>query len=277
LAIYYKDPNTGEWVKQAVSSGGAGIPGTPGEPGEPGKSAYEIAQAGGFEGTEAEWLASLKLTVAEKHESSEPGGYNFYILSDGTQMMIKNGNNGSGSGGGSNVLVVTIDPNTNIASHTGPQIYNHLLAGGRAVLSYYDTIWELSYCHESMACFTLLNAEESLLDQIAILDDGTFDLFSHAYATPDYVTAVLKPLIVTFNSGTSAASHTPQQIYNRVQLGGRVVWANGATLVELSYCSEEYAVFTQIGNGWEACNEITQLLVWEDTCELVTRRLATVD
>lgn len=37
-----------------------GDPGKQGEPGPSGKSAFEIAQDNGFEGTEGEWLASLK-------------------------------------------------------------------------------------------------------------------------------------------------------------------------------------------------------------------------
>lgn len=51
MALYYKDPSTGEWVKQAGGSGGTG---------SDGKSAYEIAVDNGFEGTEADWLESLK-------------------------------------------------------------------------------------------------------------------------------------------------------------------------------------------------------------------------
>lgn len=40
--------------------GAPGSPGSPGAPGAPGKSAYEIAVANGFVGTEAQWLTSLK-------------------------------------------------------------------------------------------------------------------------------------------------------------------------------------------------------------------------
>lgn len=53
--MYYKDPATGQWVKQA--GGGSGETDTPGADG---KSAYEVAVANGFGGTEAEWLESLK-------------------------------------------------------------------------------------------------------------------------------------------------------------------------------------------------------------------------
>lgn len=51
-----------ELLNQALNGGGSGGGSSeqPGEPGQPGLSAYEIAKAHGFEGTEEEWLASLK-------------------------------------------------------------------------------------------------------------------------------------------------------------------------------------------------------------------------
>lgn len=42
------------------SGGGNGVPGAPGKDGKDGKSAYEIAVENGFQGTEEEWLVSLK-------------------------------------------------------------------------------------------------------------------------------------------------------------------------------------------------------------------------
>jgi hypothetical protein len=44
----------------ASLEGDPGSPGDPGDPGDPGLSAYEVAVANGFVGTEAEWLASLE-------------------------------------------------------------------------------------------------------------------------------------------------------------------------------------------------------------------------
>ena len=43
----------------AAVGGSGGGDGTPGEPGADGLSAYQIAIANGFVGTEADWLASL--------------------------------------------------------------------------------------------------------------------------------------------------------------------------------------------------------------------------
>lgn len=47
---------------ELISDGGGGstTPGPEGPKGDPGKSAYEVAVDNGFEGSESEWLASLK-------------------------------------------------------------------------------------------------------------------------------------------------------------------------------------------------------------------------
>lgn len=47
---------------ELITNGGTGstTPGPQGEKGDPGDSAYKVALANGFEGTEVEWLASLK-------------------------------------------------------------------------------------------------------------------------------------------------------------------------------------------------------------------------
>jgi len=54
--------------------GAPGDPGTPGDPGDPGASAYDIAVSNGFNGTEAEWLASLK------GDQGDPGLSNVLVL-----------------------------------------------------------------------------------------------------------------------------------------------------------------------------------------------------
>lgn len=52
----------------AMAEGGA-----QGPQGDPGPSAYELAVAAGFEGTEAEWLASLKGDKGDKGDAGEAG------------------------------------------------------------------------------------------------------------------------------------------------------------------------------------------------------------
>lgn len=53
--------------------GPQGIQGEQGIPGKDGKSAYEIAVANGYEGTEEQWLASLVGAKGEKGEKGEKG------------------------------------------------------------------------------------------------------------------------------------------------------------------------------------------------------------
>ena len=62
MAMYYKDPATGQWVKQTGSNTGAD-----------GKSAYQIALDNGFDGTEAEWLESLKGADGAQGPQGIPG------------------------------------------------------------------------------------------------------------------------------------------------------------------------------------------------------------
>lgn len=68
--------------------------------GADGKSAYEIALDNGFEGTEEEWLESLKgadgtsVTVESIEVSPEDGGENVVTFSDGNTLTVLNGTKG---------------------------------------------------------------------------------------------------------------------------------------------------------------------------------------
>jgi hypothetical protein len=56
-----------------TGTGGEGAQGPPGEDGADGASAYELAVANGFVGTEAEWLESLKGDPGPKGDKGDPG------------------------------------------------------------------------------------------------------------------------------------------------------------------------------------------------------------
>lgn len=95
-----------------------GNDGEPGADGQDGKSAYQIAIENGFEGSEKEWLESLKgeqgepgengsdglpglngddgesVTIVSITESTESGGTNTVEFSDGNKLEIKNGQKG---------------------------------------------------------------------------------------------------------------------------------------------------------------------------------------
>lgn len=88
-----------EKVRKAISDEGGGT-------GVNGESAYEIAVANGFEGTEEEWLESLRgedgaagadgasVTVSSVSESTADGGSNVVTFSDGQTLTVKNGSKG---------------------------------------------------------------------------------------------------------------------------------------------------------------------------------------
>lgn len=83
-----------------------------------GKSAYEIALENGFEGTEEEWLKSLKgkdgedgtsVTVTDVNESTEDGGSNVVTFSDGKTLTVKNGNKGKDGEDGQDYVLTEAD------------------------------------------------------------------------------------------------------------------------------------------------------------------------
>lgn len=68
--------NGGEYLRVKEDESGFELvdPPTGGAPGDDGASAYEVARANGFVGTEAQWLASLKGTKGDPGDQGPPGG-----------------------------------------------------------------------------------------------------------------------------------------------------------------------------------------------------------
>lgn len=89
-------PDVYAQIMELLANGGGGGGGT----GAPGKSAYEIAVAHGFEGSETAWLASLEgedgtsVTITSVTESDESGGENVVTFSDNKTLTVKNGKKG---------------------------------------------------------------------------------------------------------------------------------------------------------------------------------------
>lgn len=101
------DPSLPVWAQlndRIVRLEDEGVPGGSGEPGEDGESAYEIAVRLGFEGSESEWLESLKgedgkdgtsVTIESVLLEEGSGGSNVVTFSDGTELKVQNGKNGT--------------------------------------------------------------------------------------------------------------------------------------------------------------------------------------
>lgn len=73
------------------------IPGEKGEKGEKGESAYEIAVKNGFDGTEEEWLASLKGADGAKGDKGDPGKdtYANIVFAESKEALPKDVPNGT--------------------------------------------------------------------------------------------------------------------------------------------------------------------------------------
>lgn len=65
----------GDVLKGTLSSGGSMVGGVGTVFGKDGKSAYEVAVKNGFEGSETEWLASLKGEQGKQGDRGNPGVY----------------------------------------------------------------------------------------------------------------------------------------------------------------------------------------------------------
>lgn len=81
--IYLWNVDTREWQNIGHIQGPPGPAGTPGKDGRDGKSAYQLAVDGGFEGTEEEWLASLKGADGGQGTAGAPGKSAYQYAVDG--------------------------------------------------------------------------------------------------------------------------------------------------------------------------------------------------
>ena len=79
---------------QNGAKGDSGVKGDSGATGNNGLSAYEIAKAGGYEGSEEEWIASLKGDPGAKGDSGVAGsaGCSAVEVSDGVKITCPDGN-----------------------------------------------------------------------------------------------------------------------------------------------------------------------------------------
>ena len=79
---------------QNGAKGDSGVKGDSGATGNNGLSAYEIAKAGGYKGSEEEWIASLKGDTGAKGDSGVAGsaGCSAVKVSDGVKITCPDGN-----------------------------------------------------------------------------------------------------------------------------------------------------------------------------------------
>lgn len=86
------------------------------------------------------------------------------------------------------ILIVTIDEETGMASHNSVQIYEHVQAGGTAMLAIGEnSLLGLSFCEEFCCSFTHYYAEEGNFEEYRILEDGSVEYYSFDAASYDAI------------------------------------------------------------------------------------------
>ena len=135
---------------------------------DPAKSAYDIAKDNGFEGTEEEWIASLKgadgdpLTVTSIIRSPDDGGENVVNFSDGSSLVVTNGNTGAK---GSSVGILSTheseeDGGNNIVIFNDVRMTRLMIKNGKA-----GTDGKTAYEYASDAGYT--GTEEEFAEKLA--------------------------------------------------------------------------------------------------------------
>lgn len=126
------------------------------------------------------------------------GGHRVTITDkDGTNSFdVMDGKDGEGGGsGGSLMIVYSGQDTTGIATRTSKEIYDHVMAGGRAVWCYRTSEHcGLTLCSEEQVIFTYINPEENLLDGLVIYDDGSYELYETSFVPFNHLDNILTPI-----------------------------------------------------------------------------------
>lgn len=106
----------------------------------------------------------------------------------------------SNIGGGSQLVVTLIDfdGNNGTASHTSKQIYDHVQAGGTAVLCNYDTYYALQDVSEACATFGTKGADTPMLMSYYVWDNSSVEYYYGDLASKGHVanSCIPKPAAV---------------------------------------------------------------------------------
>ena len=259
-------------------------------------SAYAIAVQNGFEGTEEEWLASLKgekgadgevvweeLTEEQIASLRGKDGVSVTHRWDGTVLTItsasgtssadlKGEKGDSGEGGGTSTLIVTVE--NDIASHTSAEIYAHVQNGGSAVLSGANIDFLPLASASNNACIFggNMDVEHDMAANYVVYAGKEVESFFANYARTQNIP---KTLIVTIQQD-GTASHTAMEIDMHVRSGGTVMFSpNGADSIALTFCNQYTAsfFFTSIEE-----NIFDEYIIYQDgTIETFSRTNADMD
>ena len=187
-------------------------------------------------------------------------------------------------------LVVTIDDETQVASHNAQQIYEYVQNGGTALLDYQEEMWPLTNATESGAKFASIWADETYIYAVYVNEDGSIESFEHPYYTESNGCGS-DILVVTTEwdeENEYKASHTPKQIQDHIQSGGVAVLRTDDNFVyHLYYAGEEHTYFFHVDdsltlslceiNDARECSFTDQGLASWSSVETNLMRVITVD
>lgn len=159
--------------------------------------------------------------------------------------------------GGAKRLVVELNHETGMASHTPTEIYDLYKQGWLILLN-------ASGFQDSIDLFHLLSIGQDFVSFFQMWDDGLYyryDIFndsSYSYTEVQYLGSngdAHKVVTVTLNQATETASHTPSEILSLVQNGRTVMLESRDTgsdmcLFFLIYCDSECASFVRVDGGY---------------------------
>jgi hypothetical protein len=206
-----------------------------GQPGADGKSAYEIAVAHGYTGTEAEWLASLKGADGANGTPGKAGADGKTPYFHIAYADSADGKDGFYVGGGLNLLPGTRDfdqwsiSGTKVAVTNGSETFQ-AVTGTNSSASYYDIVsfnnLPLEKDTDYTASFWVKTSENTDIWSF-LYDSGSNGNYADG-ATVNHATTDYMRFVVHFHNGNNNA--TPNFIPVRIQKTGVTVWVYGCML-----------------------------------------------
>ena len=167
---------------------------------------------------------------------------------------------------GGSTLIVTIDEENGTASHNSQQIYDHVQAGGTAVLYHRELYYTLHSCEAGFATFRYYS-DDGFVFQYRVWFEGDIEHTEFLPLTYENMDQPVDSLIrqnfsnsvmkVQIDPDTEKATYTSQQIYSHVMNGGSAYLYNHA----LTTCRTHCCIFTELVNEE---SQIYQTYVYED-------------
>ena len=181
---------------------------------------YQDIKVWGFDGEATKHCATFEVVKRTKPDDYIYTEEEFWTVEKAVEEAIQEAKE-NGEFGGSNTLIVRLDYDTGLASHTPAEIYELYNQGITITLNTgdeeYSTPYALTYCDGYIATFNQVNDTPEIAC-IYLSDDGTFEIYFQSLAD-EYA----YPFIVSIWNGNETASATAAEITEAVT-NGRVVF-----------------------------------------------------